>query len=73
MKAVHGIIGKKYKLLHHQLDNKLLPSVWLFCQIVCFLNNTFGKCLGSDKGISDIIVERLLHPQYAINTLAQEV
>lgn len=73
VEAVHGIIGKKYKLLHHQLDNKLLPSVRLFCQIVCFLNNTFGKRLGSDKGISDIIVERLLHPQYAINTLAQEV
>ena len=71
VEALHGKIGQKYKLLHHQLDNKLLPSVQLFCQIVYFLNNTFGKRLGSDKGISDIIVENLLLPKYTKNTLAQ--
>ena len=41
VEAIHGIIGQKYKPLHHQLDNKLLPKVSLYCRIACFLNNTF--------------------------------
>ena len=39
----------------------------LFCQIVCFLNNTFGKHLGSDKGISDIIVEKIVASKICID------
>lgn len=31
VEAVHGIIGQKNKLLHHKLDNKLLPKVGSYC------------------------------------------
>lgn len=53
VEAVHGIIGQKCKLLHHQLNNLLLPNAELFCQIACFLQNTFGKRLNSDGNIVD--------------------
>lgn len=76
VEAVHGIIGKKYKLLHQQLDNKLLPKAGAYCRIACFLNNTFGKRLNSDKdddGLQDIIIERMLkNVNQNENTLAIE-
>ena len=56
VEAIHGIIGQKYKLLHHQMDNKLLPQVALFCKIACYLNNRFGKRLNSDVGLSHEII-----------------
>ena len=37
VEAVHGILGKKYKLLHQQLDKKLLPKVGGYCRIACFI------------------------------------
>lgn len=76
VEAVHGILGKKYKLLHQQLDNKLLPKAGAYCRIACFLNNRFGKRLNSDKnedGLQDIIIERMLKCNQAENTLASEV
>lgn len=75
VEAVHGIIGKKYKLLHQQLDNKLIPKAAAYCKIACFLNNTFGKRLNSDKdedGLQDIIIERMLSGNHNENTLALE-
>lgn len=73
VEAVHGIIGRKYQLLHHQLDNKLLPKVSSYCKIACFLNNTFGKRLNSDVGIAEEILDNMMKPQENINTLAAEV
>lgn len=75
VKAVHGIIGKKYKLLHQQLDNKLLPKAGAYCKIACFLNNLFGKRLNSDKddeGLQNIIIDRMLNATQSENSLALE-
>lgn len=73
MEAVHGVIAKKYKLLHHQLDNKLLPKVGLYCKIACYLNNSFGPRMISDMSRTEDIVQRMLLPQPTTNTLANEV
>ena len=43
VEAIHGIIGTKFKLLHNQLDNKLLPSAKVYCRVANFLINMFGK------------------------------
>ena len=75
VEAVHGILGKKYKLLHHELDNKLLPKAGAYCRISCFLNNLFRKRLNSDKddgGLQGIIIERMLNSNQNENTLALE-
>lgn len=73
VEAIHGILGKKFKLLHNQLDNKLLPKAGLFCKIACFLNNEFGKRLNSDEELHEEILERmLLNINTTENTLASE-
>ena len=43
VEAVHGAIGQKYRLLHHKMDNKLLPSLKSLCRIASFLHNTLAK------------------------------
>lgn len=73
VEAVHGIIGQKCKLLHHQLNNLLLPNAGLFCRIACFLQNTFGKRLNSDKGNVDQIIERINLSLNNVNSLSIEV
>lgn len=73
VEAVHGIIGQKYQLFHHQLDNKLLPKVGFFYRIACFLNNTFGKHLNSDVGLINEIVEMMVIQDRVENSLAVEV
>lgn len=73
IEAVHGIIGQKYKLLHHQLHNSLLPDAGLYCRIACFLQNRFGKRLNSDKGLLDEIISRMNATKNDVNTLAVEV
>lgn len=50
VEAIHGIIGQKNKLLHHQLHNSLLQNAGLLCRVACFLQNCFGKRLNSDNG-----------------------
>lgn len=75
VEANHGILGKKYQLLHHQLDNKLLPKAGLYVKIACFLNNRYGKRLNSDQyddGLQEIITDRMLNSKYQENTLALE-
>lgn len=73
VEAVHGILGKKYRLLHHQLDNKLLPKVGEYCKIACFLNNRFGKRLNCDGELEDAILKRMLNSRVDENSLAIEV
>ena len=75
VEAVHVILGKQYKLLHQQLDNKLLPKAGAYCRIACFLNKLLGKRLNSDKydvGLQGIIIERMLNSNRSENTLALE-
>lgn len=72
VEAVHGILGQKYKLLHHSLDNKLLPNVRSLFRIACYLNNTFGKRLNSDVGIRDDIIEQMKSKRNTENSLAEE-
>lgn len=57
VEALHGHIGQKYHLLHHKLDNKLLPVVKLLCHIARFLHNMFGKRLNSDLELADTIMD----------------
>lgn len=72
VEAIHGIIGQRFKLLHHQLDNKLLPRAAALCKIVCFLQNKFGKRLNSDIEMQDEIIERMEKLRATENTLAEE-
>lgn len=73
VEAVHGIIGQKFKLLHHQLHNTLLPNAATYCKIACFLVNKFGKRLNSDDGNLDEIINRIESQKSDLNTLADEV
>lgn len=36
IEAAYGIIGEKFKLLHHQFDNKRLPRAESIVKIACF-------------------------------------
>ena len=73
VEAVHGIIGSKFKLLHNQLDNKLLPAAEIYCKIACFLVNFFGKRLNSDLGMQEEIGDYMLSRKTVENSLAKEV
>ncbi|XP_071581765.1 uncharacterized protein [Temnothorax nylanderi] len=73
VEAVHGIIGQKFKLLHHQLHNSILKNAGLYCKIACLLHNLFGKRLNSDSGRLDQIIDRINASKDLENTLAQEV
>ena len=73
VEAIHGILGQKYQLLHHTLDNKLLPKIRLFFRIACFLNNTFGKRLQSDFEVSNEIIQQMKSRRNVENSLAEEV
>lgn len=73
VEAIHGIVGQKYRLLHQQMDNKLLPKVRSLCRIACFLNNTFGKRLNSDVGLCEEIVDRMSSEKSTENSLSVQV
>jgi len=73
VEAVHGILGTKYKLLHHQFSNKMLPSAATYCRIACFLNNQFGKRLNSDVELIDDIVDRILLQKGKPNLVEERV
>ena len=72
VEAVHGVVGQKYKLLHHQFDNKALYNAKWYCQIACFLNNFFGKRFHSDVDMTDIIVAQMKERSQVENSLSQE-
>ncbi|KAJ8686865.1 hypothetical protein QAD02_022659 [Eretmocerus hayati] len=73
VEAVHGIIGQKCKLLHHQFDNKLLPKAHALCQIASFLQNHFGKRIYSDNQDTKEVVQRMKERMNTKNELAEEV
>lgn len=73
VEAVHGIIGKKFKLLHNVFDNKLLHSAKSYIRIACFLNNEFGRRLNSDWGMEQAIAERMLSRRNVENLVQKRV
>lgn len=73
VEAVHGAIAQKYKLLHHNLDNKLLPRVGDICKVAGYLHNEFGKRLDSDGELSEEILLHMESRMQTPNTLCDEV
>ena len=73
VESVHGVLGKKYNLLHNQLDNKLIPKVGSLCKVASYLNNTFGKRLNSDQDIVQEVVDQINSRKDVENTLANEI
>lgn len=72
VEAVHGNIGQRFKLLHNQFHNLMLPDAVWYCKIACFLHNTFGKRFNSDHDMVQEIVDRM-KSGLDENTLADEV
>ncbi|XP_058799408.1 uncharacterized protein LOC131668928 [Phymastichus coffea] len=73
IEGTHGQLKQKHKLLHHQLDNKLLLKAKSLNRIACYLNNEFGKRFKTDDSLSDEIISRMLSHRNTENTLAKEV
>ena len=73
VEAVHGIIGQKFKLLHHQLDNRLLPEASTYCKVACFLIIYFGKRLVSTTTEDEEIMNRVKSQNFDDKTMALEV
>ncbi|KAJ8669457.1 hypothetical protein QAD02_000716 [Eretmocerus hayati] len=73
VEAVHGIITRKCKLLHNQVDNKLLPKIGLYARIACYLHNEYGRRLNSDSEMEDAIFVKITQDVHDTNQLALEV
>ena len=73
VEAVHGIVGQRYGLLHHAVDNKLLPKVEQLCDIVGFLQNKFGRRCWADGPLAAQILESMERREHLPNTLVDEV
>ena len=73
IEAIHGILGEKCHLLHHQVDNKLLPKIKSYCQVASFFNNKFGKRLDLDAGLVDEILGQIHANNCTENSLEQEI
>ncbi|XP_058805630.1 uncharacterized protein LOC131672433 [Phymastichus coffea] len=73
VEAVHGNVAQKYKFFHQQLDNRYLPEASLYCRIVCFLINQFGKRLISRAATDDEVLNYILNRNSNENSLATEV
>jgi hypothetical protein len=73
VEAIHGILSKKYKLLHNQFDDKMLPNAGSYCRIACLLQNLFGKRLNSDVGMAEDVLARMLERKNQANKLAERV
>lgn len=73
VESIHGIIGQKYRILHNQLDNKLLPKLRSYCRVASFLNNQFGKRVKSDPDLCDEIFNQMVTRNANENSLALQV
>ncbi|XP_058791020.1 uncharacterized protein LOC131664147 [Phymastichus coffea] len=72
VEAVHGVISQKYKLLHNQFDNKMIPHAGTYCRIACFLINLFGKRFVSSISSSEEVVNLMKRKKDTGNSLAEE-
>lgn len=73
IEAVHGIIGQKYKLLHHQFRNNLLKDAGTYTRVAYFLVNTFCQRLNVSNDRSNVIADRMKLQNKEVNTLAEEI
>ncbi|XP_058799092.1 uncharacterized protein LOC131668719 [Phymastichus coffea] len=73
VEAVHGAVAQKYKFFHEQLDNRYLTEAGLYCRIVCFLINQFGKRIVSRASTDNEILNYILSRNSNENSLATEV
>ncbi|XP_058810427.1 uncharacterized protein LOC131675459 [Phymastichus coffea] len=72
VEAVHGVNSQKYKLLHNQFDNKMIPHAGTYCRIACFLINLFGKRFVSSISSSEEVVNLMKRKKDTGNSLAEE-
>ncbi|XP_051171003.1 uncharacterized protein LOC127287892 isoform X1 [Leptopilina boulardi] len=73
VEVVHGIIAQKYKLLHHQFNNRLLPDAGTYCKVANLLYNLFGKRLNCDSEKLSDIIARMKSNRNTTNSLAEKV
>lgn len=73
VESVHGILGQKYKILHHQFRNQNLPNSEVICKTACLLLNETGKLLYTDAGKLEKILEIMKLRRNKKNTLAERV
>lgn len=73
VEAIHGILGQKYRLLHHQFRNNMLKDAGTYTRIAYFLLNKFGKRLNVSNEKTLMIVERMKSQNHKVNTLAIEI
>lgn len=73
VESIHGILGQKYRLLHNQFRNTMLPSAGTFCKIANLLQNLFGKRLNILDDKTKIIVERMKSTNLNANPLAERI
>ncbi|XP_058804597.1 uncharacterized protein LOC131674731 [Phymastichus coffea] len=73
VEAVHGAVAQKYKIFHQQLDNRFLVEASLYCKVVCFLINEFGKRLVSRASTNEDILNQVISKHGTENTLAEDV
>ena len=51
VESVHGMLGQKFRILHHEFENKNLPNAEVICKAACYFLNENGKRLYSDAGV----------------------
>lgn len=73
VESAHGIIGQKYRLLHHQFRNQLLENAETYCKVACLLYNLTVKRLNSDDGNEISIISCMKSRNFDHNSLAQRV
>lgn len=73
VESVHGVLGQKNRLLHHQFSNKMLPQAKSIVRIAGFMYNKFCKRLGSDGELRPAIVDRMNSRKALPNDLSVEM
>lgn len=73
VESVHGMLKKKFRLLDHILDNKMLPNIGTYYRIASYLLNRFVPKPVSDKEIQDQVIERMLSMKDESNSLAVQI
>ena len=66
------MLKKKYRLLNHKINNKLVPNIGIYFRVASFLNNAYGQMLQSDKELSYEILQRMHAQKNVNNTLDTE-
>lgn len=73
IEAIHGIIGQKYRLLHHQYRNNLLKDAGTYTRVAYFLVNKFCKRLNVSNERTNVIADRIKSQNKDVNELAEQI